>query len=62
VLAALSQSIRSAQQKRLKNILGDVGASYVRFLYAIPFAWIGLLSYSLLLKETLPTLNCIYLF
>ena len=39
VLAALSNSIRSAHLNRLKNILGDVGASYVRFLYAIPFAW-----------------------
>ena len=61
VLAALSQSIRSAQQKRLKSILGDVGASYVRFLYAIPFAWLGLLGYSLIFNETLPTLNYIFL-
>ena len=61
VIAALSQSIRSAQQKRLKNILGDVGASYVRFLYAIPFAWLGLLGYSLIFNETLPTLNYIFL-
>ena len=60
-LAALSQSIRSAQQKRLKSILGDVGASYVRFLYAIPFAWLGLLGYSLIFNETLPTLNYIFL-
>ena len=39
IAAALSQSLRTAQQKNLKPILGNFGASFVRFSYAIPFAW-----------------------
>ena len=37
IAAALSQSLRTAQQKNLKPILGNFGASFVRFSYAIPF-------------------------
>ena len=61
LLAAFSQSIRSAQQKRLKGLLGDYGASYIRFLYAIPFSWIGLLSYTLVFDEKLPTINIMFI-
>ena len=37
--AALGQTVRGAYQKKLKAPLGDLGASYVRFSYALPFAW-----------------------
>ena len=43
--AAISQTIRSALQKNLKSSLGDLGASLVRFSYAIPFAWVGIWLY-----------------
>ena len=62
LLAAISQSFRSAQQKNLKYRLGDFGASYVRFSYAVPFAWIGLLTYTYLFDANLPLLNYKFLF
>ena len=34
-LAVISQSMRTAQAKNLKSVIGDFGASYVRFSYAI---------------------------
>ncbi len=62
VLAAVSQSIRTAQQKRLKTRIGDLGASYVRFSYAIPFAWVWLLGYASWDETSLPALNNGFLF
>ena len=47
IAAALSQSIRTAQQKNLQPVLGNFGASFVRFSYAIPFAWAWIITYSL---------------
>jgi drug/metabolite transporter (DMT)-like permease len=38
VFAAFMQNLRSALQKHLKSRLSDAGATYVRFLYAWPFA------------------------
>jgi len=40
VFAAFMQNLRSALQKHLKGRLSTGGASYVRFLYALPFALI----------------------
>ena len=34
IAAALSQSLRTAQQKNLQPVLGNLGASFVRFSYA----------------------------
>ena len=39
ILAAFSQAIRTAIQRHMKGPLGDYGASAIRFIYAIPFAW-----------------------
>ena len=39
ILAAVAQTLRSATQKKMKPVLGDGGASYIRFSYALPFAW-----------------------
>lgn len=48
VIAALSQTIRTAIQRQMKDPIGDHGAAAIRFLYAVPFAWFGLfLAYSL---------------
>ena len=38
--AAFLQNVRSLMQKRLTGVLSVNGAAYVRFLYAVPFAWV----------------------
>lgn len=40
IVAAFLQNARSLLQKRLTGDLSVNGASYVRFFYAVPFAWI----------------------
>ncbi|MGC6484210.1 MAG: hypothetical protein ACON4P_00930 [Candidatus Puniceispirillales bacterium] len=45
IIAAVAQTFRSATQKRMKPILGDGGASYIRFSYALPFAWLWVFGY-----------------
>ena len=42
ILAAFSQNLRSALQKYLKSRLSTAGATYVRFFYAVPFAFLYL--------------------
>ena len=45
VAAAFLQNARSALQKHLRSRLDTVGATYVRFVYAVPFAlvWVAML-------------------
>ncbi len=45
VAAAFLQNARSALQKHLRSRLDTVGATYVRFVYAVPFAllWVAVL-------------------
>ena len=62
IAAALSQSLRTAQQKNLKPILGNFGASFVRFSYAIPFAWAWIIIYSSLFNVKFPELNFAFFF
>ena len=38
IAASFLQNLRSAMQKHLKSVLSTGGATYVRFLYAVPFA------------------------
>jgi len=38
LVAATTQTLRSAGQKKMKGVMGDFGASYIRFSYALPFA------------------------
>ena len=59
--AALSQTVRSTYQKKLKTPLGDLGASYVRFSYALPFAWMWVFIYGSWAGEPLPALNIPFL-
>lgn len=40
LVAAFLQNVRSLLQKRLTGELSVNGAAYVRFLYAVPFAWV----------------------
>ena len=62
IVAAISQSLRTAQQKNLKKSLGNLGASYVRFSYAIPFAWAWIAFYSYFYNQPLPSINLQYFF
>ena len=59
--AAISQTVRSAYQKKLKAPIGDLGASYVRFSYAVPFALIWMFAYSGWSGVSLPSLNVPFL-
>ena len=42
LVAALAQTGRTAIQRHMKVPLGDYGASAIRFVYAVPFAWLWL--------------------
>ena len=59
--AALGQTIRGAYQKKLKAPLGDLGASYVRFSYALPFAWAWVAGYAIWSGEPLPVVTFTFL-
>ncbi len=59
IAAAFLQNLRSMLQKRATGNLSTNGASYTRFLYALPFVWlyVGWLS----LEQTLPAPNGTFL-
>ena len=57
VFAALTQTFRSAIQRQMKPLLGDDGASYIRFLYALPFAWLMVYSYHFFADVGFPLTN-----
>lgn len=46
IVAAMFQNVRSSLQKYLKGVLSTAGATYVRFLYAVP----GVILYLLILR------------
>ena len=57
IFAAITQTIRSAIQRQMQPILGDDGASYIRFLYALPFALLMLYGYGIWAGVGLPSPN-----
>lgn len=57
IIAAVAQTFRSAIQKRMKPVIGDSGASYIRFSYAVPFAWIWVMGYQSYAGLSLPVPN-----
>ncbi len=61
ILAALSQTIRTAIQRHMKGPLGDYGASAIRFIYAIPFAWLWFLLVLQITEQKFPALNTQFL-
>ena len=61
VAAAFMQNARSALQKHLKGRLTTLGAAYVRFLYAGPFALLYVLALERWGAMELPRLNGIFL-
>lgn len=42
VIAAAAQTVRNATQRQLTRDLGTVGATHVRFLFGLPFAFVFL--------------------
>jgi drug/metabolite transporter (DMT)-like permease len=61
VFAAFMQNARSALQKHLKGRLTTLGATYVRFLYAAPFAVAYMLGLQLIGGSSFPTPNATFL-
>lgn len=61
VFAAFMQNARSALQKHLKGRLTTLGATYVRFLYAAPFAMAYMLGLHLIGGAPLPAPNATFL-
>lgn len=57
IAAAFSQNVRNALQKRLTTNLSTVGATQVRFFYAIPFAVLYMLVLSYGMGYSLPSPN-----
>ena len=57
ILAAFSQNLRSALQKHLKSRLSTAGATYVRFFYAVPFAFLYLFILNQFFYLSLPEPN-----
>ena len=57
IAAAFLQNIRSAMQKHLKARLSILGAAYIRFLYALPFAFIYLICLQNYNGQALPPFN-----
>ena len=57
IAAAFFQNIRSAMQKHLKGKLSTLGATYVRFIYALPIAIVYFFVVVYLEAEPVPTMN-----
>lgn len=61
VAAAFMQNARSALQKHLKGHLTTLGATYVRFLYALPFAILYVAALNTVGGSPLPAANATFL-
>ncbi|MET4701964.1 drug/metabolite transporter (DMT)-like permease [Constrictibacter sp. MBR-5] len=57
VFAAFCQNLRSALQKHLKGRLSTSGATFSRFVYAVPFAWLYLAGVAQVSGDPLPDLH-----
>lgn len=60
LVAALAQTVRNAMQKGLTQSLGTLGATYVRFLYGLPFAALSLAVMVLVVDQPLPRPSLAY--
>jgi len=54
LIAAAAQTVRNATQRSLTASLGTVGATHVRFLFGVPFAFVFLAGVMLALGRDLP--------
>ena len=62
ILAAATQALRTAVQKKMTPQLGSYGASYIRFSYSFPFAWLIVLVYMILIDAGMPSLPTMFWF
>jgi drug/metabolite transporter (DMT)-like permease len=62
VFAAATQALRTAVQRRMTASLGNLGASYIRFSYAFPIAWLFSYIYSTATGTGLPGLPMAFWF
>ncbi|MDH3514567.1 MAG: EamA family transporter [Gammaproteobacteria bacterium] len=60
IVAAFMQNARSALQKHLKDRLSTLGATYVRFLYALPFAILYVAALDVIGGKQLPEPNRLF--
>lgn len=56
IVAAATQALRTAVQRRMVTPLGSFGAAYIRFSYACPFAWLCVFTYVSASGEALASL------
>ena len=61
IAAAFFQNIRSAMQKHLKGKLSTLGATYVRFVYALPIALLYFFAVVYFEQQRLPGFNVDFL-
>ena len=61
-IAAALQTIRSAYQKKMIPQLGEFGATYIRFFYALPFTLLIFLFWFYFLNNQIPSLSSKSLF
>lgn len=61
IAGAFFQNLRSVLQKNLKGRLSDLGATYVRFLYAFPFAVLYVVGLAYGASRPVPELNSAFL-
>ena len=57
IFAAALQTFRSAFQKRMIPDIGKFGATYIRFIYALPFTFLIFIFWFFILKNEIPKLN-----
>ena len=57
LVAALTQTSRTAIQRHMKGQLGDYGASAIRFIYAVPFAWVWFLAVWVFSNQNIPVFD-----
>ena len=62
IAAAFFQNIRSALQKHLTGKLSTLGATYVRFVYALPIAFLYFFAVVYLEQQRLPAISGDFLF
>ena len=57
ITAASLQTIRSAYQKKMIPQLGEFGATYIRFIYALPFTLLIFIFWFYFLNNEIPELS-----
>ncbi len=62
IFAAALQTFRSAFQKRMIPDIGKFGATYIRFIYALPFTFLIFIFWFFILKNEIPKLNNLAIF